>query len=237
MQNLYIDESGSMTVQYCSHNPYFIIAIVRSADPDKLKKLHSRFVRSHLAELKEADTEGRMFKNGKFTELKGSMFTPELKKAFVSYFCQNDALEVFYIILDNSAISKDKNLYANKARAFNYVLKLALRYFICNRLLPDEPYTLQLDERNESTETRHFLKNYLNTELRMEGILSNDISVTYYDSSQNRIIQIADVFANLRLSQLRTHGYTEEFNFMRKNGYLKFEFKFPPTTSLPPENP
>lgn len=38
MEHLYIDESGSMTIQYCDVHPYFIIAIVRAKDINKLKK-------------------------------------------------------------------------------------------------------------------------------------------------------------------------------------------------------
>lgn len=229
MQNLYIDESGSMTIQYREQNPYFVIAIVHTEDSKRLKALHARFVRSHIDELREADSAGRMFKNGAFAELKGSALTPKLKRDFVSFFCKNNALDVFYIVINNDALSKERNLYANTARAFNYVLKLALNYFIRHGMLPDEPYSIQLDERNESNDTRHFLKNYLNTELSMAGTISNEISVDYFDSDRNRNIQIADVFANLLYSQLRTGAYTEEFRLMQDSGYLRHIFKFPPS--------
>ncbi len=225
MQQLYIDESGSMTKQFSTNNPFFIIAIIRPHDPEKLRKLHKRFVDKHLEELRAADTNGRMFKNGKFVELKGSSFTPKLKKDFISYFCRPNTLDIFYIRIDNREITG--KLYANTARAFNYSLQLALKYFITSKYLPDDCYHLQLDERNESTETRHFLQDYLNTELQMSGVLSSDVFVEYFDSAHNKNIQLADVFANILYSHLLTNNYQAEFNKMSSSGCLKFVFKFP----------
>lgn len=226
MEHLYIDESGSMTVEHKNTNPYFVSAIVRAIDPQKLKKLHRRFVAKHLSELKEADKGNRMFfADGRFKELKGAMLTPALKREFVTFFCTPDVLEVFYIFIDNRRITG--NLFDNTARAFNYTLKLALEYFFKQNLLPRDQYTIQLDERNERTETSHFLQNYLNTELRTTGILPEDVIVNYFDSSDNKNIQVADVFANLYFSQLHTNAYSDELQYMRDNQCLKFEFKFP----------
>jgi hypothetical protein len=180
-----------------------------------------------MTELKTADTNNRMFQSERFEELKGSMFTPALKREFVSYFCRENTLEVFYISIKNEAISG--GLYDNTARAFNYVLKLALEYYIKNGYLPNDQYIIQLDERNERTETKHFLQNYLNTELRMGGIVSSDIEVKYFDSSRNKAIQIADVFANLYYSQLLTKAYTKEILHMKDVGCLKRIFQFPIT--------
>lgn len=61
----------------------------------------------------------------------------------------------------------------------------------------------------------------------MERVLSHDVNVTYFDSANYMIVQIADVFANLYYSQLRTDNYTEEIETMRSNGCLKYIFRFP----------
>lgn len=225
MQHLYIDESGSMTSQYTKSWPYFIISIIRVDSPDKLRRLHKRFCTKHMEELRRIDSDQRMFKNGDFQELKGSSFTPDLKREFVSYFGRRGTIDIYYIVIDNRKVSG--GLYANTARAFNYVLKLALEYFIRNSILPDDKYIIQLDERNERSDTRHFLQNYLNTELLMENVLSNDIEVNYFDSSNNRIIQIADVFANLYFSNLMTGNYQDEIKLIKDNGCLKAVFRFP----------
>ncbi|MBQ1959848.1 MAG: hypothetical protein II354_05400, partial [Firmicutes bacterium] len=76
-------------------------------------------------------------------------------------------------------------------------------------------------------ETKHFLENYLNTELLLAGIIEDECKVSYFDSANNIIIQIADVFANLMFSQLKTGAYTEEFEKMKDDGYIKNIFNFP----------
>lgn len=214
-----------MTTQHSQHWPYFVISIVRTDTPDKLRKLYKRFVTKYSDELQKADLEHKMFRGTDFKELKGAMFSPPLKRAFTETFCDDSLLELYYIMLDNKRISE--KLYENTARAFNYTLKLAFEYFLKNGYLPDDEYSLQLDERNERTDTKHFLQNYLNTELRMKNVLSKDITVQYFDSSSNRLIQIADVFANLYYSQLRTNNYEQQFKLLKETGCLKMVFRFP----------
>lgn len=225
MEHLFIDESGTMTVKYSNH-PYFVICIVRAKDTKKLKKTYKRFVSKYMNKLKSADN-GRnvMFKNDAFVELKGNCFTPELKRIFVDFFCRGNHFEVFYIVAHNTKITS--RLYDNTARAFNYLLKIALEFFINNNYISNEGLYLQLDERNEKTETKHFLENYINTELYLQGTIEEECRVSYYDSANNIIIQLADVFANLYFSELKTGNYTKEFKKMKANDYIKFIFKFP----------
>ena len=120
MQYLYIDESGSMTIDHFNDWPYFVIAIVRCGNPDKLKTLYKRFIKKHMNELHEADTKSRMFQNERFHELKGSAFTPSLKSEFVSYFAREGTLEVYYIVLDNARIAEHAKDSKNILIFYNY---------------------------------------------------------------------------------------------------------------------
>lgn len=163
MEHLYIDESGTMTVSHNKTHPYFIISIVRAKNIDKLKRIYKRFVSRHKEELKKADVKNLMFSGSKFLELKGSSFTPKLKREFVDFFCKNEYFELFYIVAENSKIQP--RFYENTARAFNYLIRLSLEYYIQKGFILDDGLLLQLDERNERTETKHFLENYLQTEL------------------------------------------------------------------------
>lgn len=225
MEHLYIDESGTMTVFHNRTHPYFIISIVRAKDIGMIKRTYKRFVSEHMRELQKADDKGLMFSGSKFLELKGSCFTPNLKREFVDFFCRNQYFEVFYIVAENSKIQP--KFYANTARAFNYLIRLALEYYIQNNYISNDGLFLQLDERNEKTETKHFLENYLQTELGLRNIVKNECKVQYFDSSNNCIIQIADVFSNLYFSELKTGAYTKEIEYMKKEGYLRHIFEFP----------
>ena len=93
--------------------------------------------------------------------------------------------------------------------------------------LQSEDCILQLDERNEKTESKYFLENYLNTELSMNGTTNGKFAVQYFDSANNNIIQIADVFANLYYSHMKTGGYKEDIQKLKDAKILKCLFKFP----------
>lgn len=225
MEKLFIDESGSMTVAHCDTEPYFIICIVRAKNPDKLKRLYQRFVRANLAELKKTDRKNLMFKNDKFVELKGNCLTPKLKRKFMHYVCQDDCVEIFYIVADNSKAAE--SFYFNTARAFNYLLRLAMEYYLDYKYINGGKIDVQLDERNEKTETKFFLENYLNTEIGLSRGLGDEFSVRYFGSANNKLIQVADVFANLLYSEYKTNAYTADLESLEVNGYIKHYFMFP----------
>lgn len=235
--NIYVDESGSIN-NHSSDNKYFVIAMVHVKDKKGLERAYKRFVSSHIERLKELDEEkvdsksgkvlksgGKMFVNGKFKELKGAQFDREMKKEFITFFSKRNYFDVYYIEVVNEKLT-DK-ICKNTARVFNYPIKLALSYFIQKGFLPNEDCILQLDERNEKTEAKYFLENYLNTELPLNGIYDGEFQVSYFDSSCNKFIQIADVFANLFYSQLKTNGYDREFEQLKKDNIIKYIFKFP----------
>lgn len=110
---------------------------------------------------------------------------------------------------------------------FNYILKIALTYLIRNEYITSEDHHIQLDERNERTESRYFLEDYLNTELCITGVNEGQIMVSYFDSANNKTIQIADVFSNIMYSNLKTKAYEEEIEKLKEVGILKNIFRFP----------
>lgn len=235
--NIYIDESGSIN-NHMPNNGYFVICMLRVLNKKALKRAYKRFVSANYDRLLELDREkispktgkpikagGKMFSDGKFIELKGAQFDRALKLEFVEFFSRKPVFEIFYIKIVNEKLSD--SFCENTARVFNYTVRLALDYFIRKGLLPEEDCLLQLDERNEKTETKYFLENYLNTELAMGGVTRGNFDVKYFDSANNDLIQLADVFSNLYYSHLQTGAYEEEFNKLEKAGILKFCFEFP----------
>lgn len=233
---LYIDESGSINNHDAAHCPYFVIAIIRVKDKQKLQRVYKRFVSSNLQRLHTLDKPkfrrgklvregGKMFVGEKFKELKGTQFDAAMKRRFINFFSADSSFEVIFIKIANAKLTD--NLCSNTARAFNYPLRLALGYYIKNGILPNEEYDIQLDERNERTETRHFLETYLNTELIMNGTCNGPFSVQYFDSANNKFIQIADVLANWFYSHLQTGAYEEEFQKLKDSGVIRGIFEFP----------
>lgn len=222
--NIYVDESGSINNQLPVGKD-FIIALIVPTDKKSLTKAYKRFISSNHDELKRLDNNEKMFFNNKFKELKGSQFDRKMKKKFVKFFAKEKRFELYYVHVKNSKLND--NICENTARAFNYILKLAVQYFITKKLFLDEDYNFQLDERNEKTETRYFLENYLISELTLGNVTDKKFSVKYYDSSNNKIIQIADVLANIYYSNTLNGEYEEEIDLLKRNGILKFTFEFP----------
>ena len=238
--HLYIDESGSVNNHNASHCPYFVIALIHVKDHKKTQRAYKRFVSSNMERLRELDkdridpkgriikTGGKMFTNGKFSELKGSMFDADMKREFLSFFAEKQHFDVYFIKIANAKLS-DK-FCSNTARVFNYPLRLALGYYIKRGSLPNEECFLQLDERNERTETRYFLAEYLNTELIMNGSCNGPFHVQYFDSANHHIIQLADVYANWYYSHLLTGSYEKELKEQLESGIIKGIFEFPPSS-------
>ena len=232
--NLYIDESGSINNKL---DTPFVVAVVNVLDYKKLNTAIKRFVTSKFDRLKELDKDyynsngkltkigNQMFHHGKFKELKGSQFDKKMKQDFVEFITKKKYFELYFIKIQNDLLT-DK-ICENTARAFNYTLKLALTYFISHKLLRDDNCLIQLDERNERTEARFFLENYLNTELCLNNITENHFTVRYLDSSTNPFIQIADVFANIYYSQLNTNAYEHEMEILKDRNILISNFSFP----------
>jgi len=235
--NIYIDESGSIN-NHVFNQPYFVIALVKVNDKKAVDKTFKRFISSNYDRLLELDKgkfdkngnilrePNKMFQNGKFKELKGAQLDREMKSKFVESFSKCNGFELYYIRLTNSKLTD--GFCKDISTAFNYPLKKALEYFIKKSYLPNEDCHLQLDERNEKTDKKYFLEQYINTEFSAKGVTSGNFKVTYFDSSHNKFIQIADVFANLYYSHLMTNNkYSKEFEILKATGLLKFIFKFP----------
>lgn len=225
MTNFYIDESGSLT-RFNNVHPleYFVISLIQVNDLAKFKKTYKRFVSKYLKNFKDKDDS--MFRNWKFFELKGSSFTPYLKRKFVEHFIRDDSFKVHYIKVDNKLCHT--KLLENKARAFNFILKNFFQKLRSENLAPDNHIRLQIDERNVRPNAKYFLAEYLNTELCVNEMKYDKFEIDYYQSENNKLIQIADVFSNIYYSNIVSGGkYDESIELMRKNNILTLEFLFP----------
>ena len=227
MVNMYIDESGSIHPTSGKLNRYFIIGIVIPKDPVRLKRIYKLFIRKNIDKLRSLDKDDKMFsEDGKFRELKGSSMDRNLKLDFINFFCKNNLFEVRYIILDNNQL--EEKFIKNKARTFNYLMKLFLINSFKKGYIIDKELFLQIDERNVKTESKFSLEDYLNQELILNDNILENIQVKYFDSSQNCFVQIADVFSNIMYSNLITNGnYRKELEKLQEEKYILPPFIFP----------
>ena len=224
---IYIDESGSVHPTNKRLNRYFIIGIILPNDKKKLLRTYKLFVRKNYNELSKIDKENKMFdENGKFKELKGSCFNKDMKLKFMDFFFQKQEFKVGYIILDNSKLQE--RFISNKTRKFIYLLKLFLTYAIQKKYISNQKLFLNIEEKNVKTESKYSLEDYLYQELCLNLNIIQNANAKYYDSAQNKLIQVADVFSNIMYSNLVTDGnYSFYINQYIKKGYILPLFIFP----------
>lgn len=225
--NIYIDESGSIHPTNKRLNRYFIIGIILLRDKCKLARSYKLFIRKNFDVLKKLDTEKKMFdKSGRFKELKGACFNRAMKLEFLDFFCRDNSFQVGYIVLDNNKLQE--KFISNKARTFNYLLRLFLANAVQRQYIDDKEIFLHIDERNVRTESKFSLEDYLNQELVLNMDLLQNVEAKYFDSSQNELIQVADVFSNIMYSNIVTNGvYQEKLEKLRQEGYILPLFRFP----------
>lgn len=216
--NIYIDESGSMTKEVNEwKNKFFVITLLLTDKPDMLKRAYKRFVSKHYTDLQSMDTSNKMFDQGSFKELKGYCFTPQMKRKFVYFFCQKNNFRLLFIRVSN--LKASDNLFRNKARAFNYILKLAFEYLHNQKILSDREWNIQIDERNVKKDAKYQLQDFLLTELSTGKNIVDNISVQYYDSCNNKLVQLADVFSNIFYSNILTCGaFSKEIRYIINAG-------------------
>jgi hypothetical protein len=227
MNYLFLDESGSMTVEHSDTNGFFVIAIVNVYDRKKLKRAFKRFISKKKSELKSMDKDNKMFNGENFIELKGSSLIPAFKIEFAEYLMKNNLFQVLYIRVDNSRLI-DGKLYECKARAFNYILKCALTFYGHQNKIKNDKCLLQIDERNTKTYSINSLEEYLWLDLVIEKQIYQDIEVSYFHSEDNIGIQVADFFSNLYFSYLHNPVYYKNIiDKLRSNDIILDNFIFP----------
>ena len=88
--NIYIDESGSIN-KYATNDQNFVVSMIHVLDSVALERTYKRFISSNYDMLLDLDSDkvddmtgkitkhgGRMFRDGKFRELKGAQFDRQI---------------------------------------------------------------------------------------------------------------------------------------------------------------
>ena len=227
MNYIFVDESGSMTTEHASKRCFFVCAMVYVKNKKKLIQVFKRFISKKLEDLNNIDYDNKMFVSGKFFELKSNCLTPVLKQEMARYLCQNNLFEVYYYRIDNRRL-KDGNMYKNTARAFNFMTTCALKYYIHQKQIPREDFTLHIDQRNTKPDAINSFEDYINIELTIKEKLVNEIKVQYFESNNNILIQVADFFSNLYFSFCHhPRRYKTLFDDLENTGYIHRDFVFP----------
>ncbi len=199
MITVYIDESGNLG----RNHDYFIIAMVVSHKPNRLKNMVKKFCsRNRIDEIHahELDFPQKQYLINKLTKQ-------------VDY-------SVAYIIADKMMINNDK-LFESNNLLFNYLFSFLVRDII--RANTDDIH-LNLDNRTVKVASLNSLIDYIKIEAYAKWGFNKNISIKYHDSKQCKIVQIADLVAN-SVRRKYDRGVDDFYSKLNIVKSIKFPYK------------
>ncbi len=191
---VYVDESGSITKTNISNNRYFVIAMLFTEDPVAVRRLYKNRI-SQL--MRKNDTyKDWIHKN---REIKGSDVSETVKMSVYEHIVAHasDKMELGIIVLDNQ-YTTDKFI-ENHARSFNYMIQTYLDSYFRKHSRFMYGYGRMefiIDEQNVATGAKYDLGGYLNQQLTFKKPICDIFDVTYTDSKNEKMVQLADFIAN-----------------------------------------
>lgn len=191
---VYVDESGSITKTNISNNRYFVIAMVFTDDPVKIRRLFKKKISQMM---KKNEKYKDMIYSKK--EIKGSDISETTKRNVYKHILENgsEKLELGLIVLDNEYTTD--RFIENHARTFNYLIQTYLDSCFRNHskfMKGHGKIQLIIDEQNIATGADYELCGYLNQQLTLKNPICDLFDVAYMDSKNEKLVQLADFVAN-----------------------------------------
>ena len=191
---VYVDESGSITKTNISNNRYFVIAMVFTDDPVKIRRLFKKKISQMM---KKNEKYKDMIYSKK--EIKGSDISETTKRNVYKHILENgsEKLELGLIVLDNEYTTD--RFIENHARTFNYLIQTYLDSCFRNHskfMKGHGKIQLIIDEQNIATGADYELCGYLNQQLTLKNPICDLFDVLYMDSKNEKLVQLADFVAN-----------------------------------------
>ncbi len=184
MQYLFLDESGNLHKN--SPDRFFVIGGIYTNNYADIKKSYVEINRE-LKERLNMDFE---------SELKAAYLNMEEKMDIVIKLQKMDGMYIVGIIVDKYKIGveiDEIHLY------YNYIIRKLLDYLIKIKLVKigkGEELYLNIDKSSMKIEDINSLQNYLRTHFNIEKRYPFSITVSYWDSRKNYMVQVADIMVN-----------------------------------------
>ncbi|MBU0278709.1 DUF3800 domain-containing protein [Gemella sp. zg-570] len=184
MKKFYFDESGSITKSKNINNKYFIFAGISTNEPEHTKRIFKKAKQKYLKNNPDLNFN---IKN----EIKGSEMNIDFKIFLFEELIKKTDITFYFMIFDNH--NAYDRLTTNPSITFNYINFLLLKnsFSTCNIL------NLNLDNRNVAIKNLKSLQDYLEIKFCIEdNKVKEYVKVEYFESQNNILIQIADIFSN-----------------------------------------
>lgn len=194
---IYVDESGTIPKPGTPVNntDCFVLALVITSKPSKISRKFRKGIVEICNRFSKYETE---LKNN--NEIKGSHLLEREKAIIFEHFYDKcfETSEIGIVQLHN-AKAEDK-FRRQPALSFNFLVwKFINYYFARQKICYEDVDTVHLviDERNIASEARHDLQGYIEMENFKKDIpLFKGVTVNYVDSTNESLVQLADMIAN-----------------------------------------
>ena len=209
MQYLFLDESGNLHKN--SPDRYFVIGGVFTNNYADIKKSYVEINRE-LKDKLNMDFE---------TELKAAYLNMEEKMDIVVKLQEMDGMYIVGIIVDKFKIGIEIDqihLY------YNYIIGKLLDYLVKIKLInvkKDQKLFINIDKSSMKIEDINSLEMYLKIHFNIERRLKFKLDVSYWDSSKNYMIQVADIMCNTIWNVCQSPNPMRIFNSLNKKHRLR----------------
>lgn len=194
---LYGDESGTITLCNNPEFKFFYIGMISTEEEQKVKRVFRNAKKAYCKQYRP----NRNLKK----EFKGSEMSAHMKRFIFEQLISKTDIKFHFIVSDNHHLRKV--LREKPHITFNFLIGRFLKKHCFDTY---ESIDLVLDNRNKSVDNLKDLEHYLETELIATTNVQY-VNVNYVDSSQNELVQVADVFNNL-LYRYGNGQRLEEYN-------------------------
>jgi hypothetical protein len=210
MRTFFIDESGDLGTK----GRYFIITLLASQKGRRI----SNFMRKFCA------------KNS-LQEVKASQLSFPQKQFIFNKLCSANDYTISYIVadkfnIDNKKILEDKNL------CYNYLFSFLVKKTVKST---QEDITLLLDNHSTKVKSINSLADYIKIKAFTQWGFTHDLSISYVDSKNSKIVQATDVVSNAIYAKY-TYGKNHFYSKLTISESIKFPYsKFgsnPPVNNL-----
>lgn len=205
MQYLFLDESGNLHKN--SPDRFFVIGGIFTNNYTDIKKSYVK-INKELKEKLNMDFEA---------ELKAVYLNMDEKMDILVKLSQMDGMYIVGIVVDKEKIGIEIeriHLY------YNYIIRKLLDYLIKIKLIKigknDDLY-LNIDKSSMKIEDINSLQNYLRTHFNIEKNYPFEITVAYWDSKKNYMVQVADIMVNTMWNLAQTTKPFYIFNHLNRN--------------------
>ena len=198
MKTIFIDESGDLGTK----ERYFVIAMLAPQRSKRISNFMKRFCVANSIQ-----------------EVKGSQINFAQKQALLNRLCSANDYTISYIVadklsIDNKKILEDKNL------CYNYLLSFLLKKTIKSS---QEDITILLDNHSTKVKSINSLCDYIKIKAFTQWGFTHNLSITFVDSKNSKVIQAVDVVANAIYAKYR-YGKEHFYKMLTISESIKFPY-------------